>query len=628
MKQETILNKSRFNITDNKWLLFILILSVLAFLPTFNNGFTNWDDIDQVTGNPDITRLSLHNLKFIFSSFYVGMYQPFSTFCFAVINSLFGIKAPAFHSFSLLLHLINIVLVFCMMKKLTNIKEIILGITFLFALTPLQTEAVAWVSATSTLLFSLFYLLSANFYLHFIKDKNRKGKYFLSLTFFVFSLLSKSAAMTLPLILLLFDYFLNSKISRKDLVTKIPFFILSIIFGVITIIARQKSGHIVDITKYYNFFDRIIFILYSLSFYVISVFLPFKMSAFHPYPVKTGNILPIFFYIIPFLLIAIIYFLIKIKKNKKEILFGFLFFLLTIIVMIELIPVGTQVVKERYVYISCIGIYFSFFTFIHPFFEKNKKIFLPGIIVISIVFGALTFIRTGTWKNSFSLWNDVIKKYPKCSAAYINRGNAYVLSNNYEQAINDFDNAIKFEPNAADAYTNRAVAKSKSGKIEEAIMDYDKAIAISPSDDKMYSERALLKLGIMDLTGALEDLNKAIEKSSNNEKYFNQRGILYGMAGKFDAAVSDFSKAISLNPEFADAYSNRGYAKINLNKVSEAINDFDLSILKNPDEARTYYLRGMAYAQIEKKNEACADFQKAYDLGMTDASAAMEKVCK
>ena len=611
----------------NWQLLGLLVFAVITYIPTFNNGFTNWDDMDQVTNNPDITSLTLHNIKIIFTSFYVGMYQPLATLCFSMIYKIFALNAIAYHSFSLILHLINIFLVYRLIKKITLRNEIILAVTFLFALNPLQVEAVAWVSATSTLIFSMLYLMSLNLYFDFIKDKSSNKKYYYSLIIFLLALLSKSAAVTLPLILLLFDYFINSKISKKDILNKIPFFALSIAFGILTIIARQQSGHIINIAKYYNFFDRILFIFYSLGFYLFNVFLPFKMSAFHPYPNKIGSLLPFIFYLIPVFLFLITVFLIKQKRNKKEIIFGVLFFLFSISVMIELIPVGIQIVKERYTYLPCIGIYFAFFIFIFSLFEKYKKFILIGIVLISLSFSALSFIRTKTWNDSYSLWNDVINKYPKCSAAFINRGNANVVDGNYDKAINDLNKAILLEPTAADAYMNRAIAKSKSNDMFGAIKDYDKAITIGPIDDKMYAERAVLKSGIQDISGATEDITSAIKLNPSKEKYYNQRGIYYGMTASFENAKSDFSKAIELNNEYADAWSNRGFAKLNLADFDGAISDITIAINKNPSEARSFYMRGMAYVQANKKNEACADFQKAYNLGMTEASAEIEKIC-
>lgn len=493
----------------------------------------------------------------------------------------------------------------------------------------MQVESVAWVSATSTVLYTAFYLSAAIVYLQFTEKKS-KGNYFLSLVLFLFALLSKSAAVTLPLILLLFDRYLCGTIKKRDLFNKIPFFLLSIAFGIVTIYARQQSGHIVDISKYYNVIDKLFFIIYSFSFYVISNILPLKLSAFHPYPEKTGNALPFIYYVAPLFLMFIVFIIYKIKSYRKELFFGFLFFIMTIIVMIEIIPVGVQIVKERYTYISCLGLYFILSMIIVKLSEKRNlpKIITLTVIVAGIVFSYASYSRVLTWKNSYTLWDDVIKKYPKCSVAYINRGNAYVMDEKYKQAINDYNKAILIEPSAVDAYIDRAIVKSIQKDITGAIEDYNKAIFIGPADDKMYSERALLKLEMQNITGAIEDFSNAIKINPTIEKYYNQRGIAYGMAGKYLESIVDFTKAIELNADYADAYSNRGYAEMNLLQNDKAIKDLTSAIEKNPSEARSYYIRGLAYKQMENSEEACADMKKAYKLGFTAAAEEIGKVCK
>jgi protein O-mannosyl-transferase len=611
------------------WLILVFAFVIVAYLPTFTNVFTNWDDIDQVTGNADIQSLGFSSLKKMFSSFYVGMYQPLTTLAYSLIYKMGKFNASWYHAFSLAFHLLNIILAYILVKKISGKNTVAIIAAFLFAVSPMQNEAVAWVSATSSVLYTLFFLASANLYLGYIENRTQT-KYWLSFVLFLFSLLSKSAAVTLPLILILFDYFRNGKIEQRDWLNKIPFFVLSIIFGIITIYARKQSGHIVDIAHYYHGADRIFMVIYSFAFYFVSDILPLKLSAFHPYPSKMGGGLPLLYYLAPLLLLLIVFAIYKFKSFRKELLFGILFFLLTIFVMMEIIPVGVQIVKERYTYISCIGLYFVIGMIAVKISEKYNagKIITAVIILAGCAFTYVSYARVSTWKNSYTLWNDVIKKYPKCSAAYINRGNAYVTDENYEKAISDFTNAIKYEPLAADAYIDRAVAKSNSSDIDGALDDYDIAISIGPATDKMYSERAVLKLGLQDVTGAYDDFSAAIKLDSTNEKYYNQRGIIFGMSGKLEEAITDFSKAIELSPEYADAYSNRGLAEMSLTKNDEAINDFSAAIEKNSFEARTYFLRGLAYEQKGNLDSACVDLKKADTMGFDAAAEEIERVCK
>jgi tetratricopeptide (TPR) repeat protein len=380
-------------------------------------------------------------------------------------------------------------------------------------------------------------------------------------------LFSKSAAVTLPLLLLLFDYFFHSKISKKDLLNKIPFFVLSIIFGIVTIIGRNEAQHIFDITKYYSFFDRLFFIAYSISFYIISVFVPFKMSAFHIYPFKQNGLLPVIFYLAPLFLLAITVFLIKVKEFKKEIIFGILFFLICMSIMIELIPVGTQIIKERYTYISCIGLYFGFFTIV---FEKTKKIkqyINYGIIVLSLVFVFISYSRTQTWKDSFSLWNDVIIKEPNCAEAYYNRGCEAIIRSDYEKAM----------------------------------LDCNKAIALNPEYYEAYYGRGYIKYIQKDFTGAIADCDKSITLQPDYEVAYNIKGLALSRIGNINEGINNFNKAIEIDSKYFEAYSNRAFAKYLVKDFNGAIEDCEKALKLNPNYTKADKIEDLAKQELQQK---------------------------
>lgn len=595
-EQAIVIDFSDGRVKNIIFLCVLIILVVIAYSPAFFNGFTTWDDDLQVTDNADITSLSFHNIKTFFSSFYVGMYQPMTTFCFAVIYKMFGLNAVGFHSFSLLLHLINIILVYKLMEKISDKKEIIWGLTLLFSVNPLQTEAVAWVSATSTLLYTMFFLLSLNFYIKHTRTENSNKNYFTSLLLFLMALFSKSAAVTLPLIMLLYDYFYRKKMFTKDLLNKIPFFALSLLFGIITIIGRAGS-HNMDVSEYYSFFDRILFLIYSLMFYIISAFVPFSLSAFHPYPGKSGVWLPAVYYIMPIALGVIVILLIKVKKHKREILFGALFFLLCISVMAEFVPfMKVPIVKERYNYLPCIGLYFSFFTFLFTYTEKRmkwKKFFKHAILILAAIFLFLSFARMQTWKNDLTLWNNVIKKYPDLYFAYYNRGTFYFYQGNYKKAVPDYLEAVKLNPDCTEAYTNLGVSYKEQGFLDEAIDFFTRAIKLKP-----------------------------------DYQIYNNRGGAFGAKGLYAEAITDFNKAIELNPKQTNAYIFRGVTYGNMGLYDKAISDFSKAINYNQSCGEAYYNRSVAYYAMGRHDSACLDCKTAAKLGYADANNYLAEFCK
>ena len=206
-------------------LLLVLLLSVIAFSEGLKHDFTHLDDQVQVVENNNIKNLSWEKFKAIFSSTSVGMYQPISTIFYAITYQFDGANPFNFHLLSLIFHLLNTFLAFTIFRKFGIEKIYALLLTAIFSLHPMQVESVSWVSAFSNLVFSTFYLLALIQYLKFC-SKTQWKYYGLTLLFFLLSLLSKSSAVTLPLVLIAIDYFLKNKIQLNNWLNKIPFFVL------------------------------------------------------------------------------------------------------------------------------------------------------------------------------------------------------------------------------------------------------------------------------------------------------------------------------------------------------------------------------------------------------------------
>jgi hypothetical protein len=198
----------------------------------------------------------------------------------------------------------------------------------LFGIHPLHVESVAWASELKDLLYTFFFLASYIFYLKYIKS-NRNKFLFYALLLFLFSLFSKAMAASLPLLLLLTDYIKGRKINMKILLEKLPFFILAIIFGLVAIYA-QKSSHAIQDISTFTFPQRIIFASHSFISYLIKLLAPVHLSAYYPYPVKSGDHLPSQYYIYLLLFLSFIAFVIYSIRFSKKILFGIGFFAITI----------------------------------------------------------------------------------------------------------------------------------------------------------------------------------------------------------------------------------------------------------------------------------------------------------
>ena len=220
------------------YLLVILLISFLAYLPVLHNGFVNWDDDQYIQENWIIHTF---NIKEIFTGYFMGNYHPLTMLVLAIEYKLFGIAPTGYHLINLLIHLLNIILVYKLIVLLSDKKYVALIACLLFGIHPIHVESVAWVSELKDLLYAFFFLLSIIYYLKFIKSGD-KIFYFYSLLLFLPALLSKAMAASLPLAMLLIDYFMGRKINLKNFLEKIPFFIIALIFGVLAIFARRRQA--------------------------------------------------------------------------------------------------------------------------------------------------------------------------------------------------------------------------------------------------------------------------------------------------------------------------------------------------------------------------------------------------
>ncbi len=269
--------KEKSNTTFNYVVLFgILFIALLSYLPALNNGFV-WDDDDYIKNNLLIRSI---NLKEIFSTNLMGNYHPLTVLVYAIQYKFFEVSEKGYHAFNLFLHLLNVLLVFFAVFRLSNKSIVALVAALLFALHPMHVESVAWASELKDLLYTFFFLASYIFYMKYLDDG--KNKYYVfALFLFLLSLLSKAMAASLPLLLVLTDYFKGQKFNAKTLLQKVPFFLLSLIFGFVAVHAQKSSGAVDTAT--FDMGQRIIFASYGFITYLVKLALPLQLCSYYGY---------------------------------------------------------------------------------------------------------------------------------------------------------------------------------------------------------------------------------------------------------------------------------------------------------------------------------------------------------
>jgi len=494
------------------------------------------------------------------TTFYGGNYHPLTALSNAVEYHFLGLDPKPYHVVNVVLHLLNVALVFLVVGSLAGRFEPAVLAALFFAIHPMHVESVAWISERKDVLYSFFYLLA---WLSYIQH-TRKGKRFsaflvLSLFLFACSLSAKSMAVTLPVVLILTDYLIKKKITVESLIEKVPFFLLSLFFGVVALRSQTTAT---QLAPRFPFAERILFSAYGVVEYVFKFFAPVKLSAFHPYP-EYGTALTFEYYFALAILLVAAVLIFRTRRLKREFVFGVAFFLVALGPVSQLLPVGGALTAERYTYLPYLGIAFivaSFYTTAADRLKAGKKSyrFIPLLVVMGFasVFSILTYRRLDVWKDSVALYTDVIEKYPDSSEV-------------------------------AFAYSNRGFTKDTAGDYGDALADYDQAIRVNPEFVPAWFNRGFMKAQLRDYASAIADFDEAIRRFPGHYEAYNDRGSARNMLGDYANAMTDFTEAIRLKPDFSDAYVNRGSVQRTIGMNEAACKDWRTALSLGNPQARS-----------------------------------------
>lgn len=399
----------------------IVFAGILVYYPILSNQLLNlWDD-QWVVMNPYTEGgLTIRNALRILIEFYHGQYAPFNEYLYLILYAISGSYDPVvFHLASLLIHIVNACLVFIVMRKLLRLsgkvdKDRSAVISFLTALVfcihPLNVESVAWMSASKILVYALFYLLATYTFLLYL-EKGRVQFYIYTIVLYVFSFLGKEQAVAFPMWMLLIYWVTNYKLSDKRIwIAALPFFALSLIFGILTIYSQYTNGvGVLTHNADYPFWQRIVFACYSLMEYLFKIIIPFKLSYLYPFPSVVGEPLPSWLLVYPTLTLVIIFTLWKFIK-RPPVAFGLMSFIVHIAIALHIIPLSRfAIVADRYAYLSIIGISFIFAFYTVHLYDRVKLWDRSKILIIVFVFSYMLYLggyahqRTYVWYSVSTL---------------------------------------------------------------------------------------------------------------------------------------------------------------------------------------------------------------------------------
>lgn len=540
-------------------LLLVLIITSVAFYPSLQNNFTNWDDDLNVVENQHIKELSWENVKTWFSQDFVKHYVPLVMVSYALEYKLFGLDPFAYHTVNLLLHLLNCCLVFWFIYLLWPKPGIAFFTALLFGIHPLHVESVAWISERKDVLYAFFFLFSLIAYIYY-KKRDRQVFYYVSIGLFLCSLLTKSMAVTLPLVLLLIDYLIKG-FDKKWVQEKIPYLLLSVVFALLMLkITYGGSSGLENQHSPFSLLRNFLITNYGVVFYLQKLIVPIGLSAFYPYPVKWGNNVPMLFMLSPIIVLALIALLFFVKKNKKEILVGSLFFLITIFPVLQLIPAGNAIAADRYSYIPSIGIFFVVGVFLSRLLNQNtihlktvRRIAMVLVLAITSLLVIQTRQRCLVWKDGISLWKDVTSQYPDVDFAHHNLGNAYLDAGLFNESVSSFNETLRINPNYLDSYISKGFALQKMGMLDKAMGEFEKVLQIDPDNYEAHVNLGISFFAKGFLDQALVEYSKAIEINPENENPYFLLGLVYLKKNDLNRAIIQWNNALRINPKHEKA---------------------------------------------------------------------------
>ncbi len=607
-------------------------LTFIVYGASLGNAFVAWDDDYLIVSNALIRGFSWQHIKDAFTSFDPELYDPLTMLSYMLDYSISGKSAWMFHFTNLVLHTLNALGVAWLIALLSRKKYIGIVAGLLFAIHPLNVEAVAWAAARKDVLSTFFFLGSVIAYVYWQSRKQRatrneptsnKGSYFLyyaSLLLFFLGLLSKVMVLTLPVVLLLIDYLHERKWSLKVITEKIPYFLLSIIFGIVALFA--KRGAVAESTP----LQKILMACKSTVYYIEKLIWPSDLSVLYPYSKPITLTSPDF--LIPIFVIFVIIVFLVILRRYRAITFGILFYLLTLSPTFLNFAKGGKFyfASDRYTYIPQIGLLFLLLVLVDLWLQKNPKSIVKqssilGFIGILGLFGFLTYKQSLTWKNTETLFLHTFQYYPDAVQARINLGFVYRESNLINKALDQFNEVLRIDPHFALAYTNIGVIYEKQGRNDEAMAEYKKGIAADKSRTDSYLSLGMLyeKLGRND--EAFEMYQTVQKMNPNFAGIYNNLGSIYVQKEDWKNAEDSYKKGIAINPYYSDAHFNLAYVYTKTNRPSLAVDEYVTTLKLEGDKIATLQLLATIYAEENKAAETIGILKRMLVLEPTNEFA-------
>jgi Tfp pilus assembly protein PilF len=587
----------------------VALLTFICYLPVLQNDFVSLDDYGYVLDNFHIRSLGPAFFAWAFTDLSAGFWHPLTWISYALDYALWGLKPLGYHLTAILIHAGNTFLTFRLTVLLLDAARqsghcrscpdergasIVAGIVaLLFGLHPLHVESVAWISERKDLLCGSFYLLSVIVYLHGTPTPDARSPekfyqnrhYLLSLLFFIFALASKTMAVSLPIVLLILDWYPLGRIgtlksSAVVFLEKLPFVAASFFIAITSIVAQQSIGAMA-LMSVKPLTTRILVACKAVALYLWKMVVPLHLIPYYPYP-HDVSLLSVE-YALPVLFVAGTTGAVMFMARQKPLwvtIWGV--YLIILLPALGIVQVGVHSMGDRFTYLPSLapflltglGVLRVWVWVVETSWSvKTAVVSLACLCSCGLMY--LTLQQISVWKNSMVLWNYVIEAgTPFNPLAYNNRGHVYRDRGEFDKAVSDYSVAITQEPAQAEYLVSRGVALCEKGALEQAMADLDRAIVLSPNEYLAYNNRGTVWFRKGETERAIEDFNRAISLKPSEYLAYQNRGTLFENKGEIDKAISDYSTVLTINPFLAGVYISRGDLSMKIGALDRAARDY------------------------------------------------------
>jgi protein O-mannosyl-transferase len=565
----------------------IILAGVLPYLPALRAGFV-WDDEPLITANPLLRTPS--GLAEIWSGSRTADYFPVTNTVFWIERHLFGDNATGYHTLNILLQAANALLLWRVLRRLQIPGAFLAGL--IFAIHPIHAESVAWISELKNMLSMLFFLISG---LLFVEIEDRRilnrpvAAYSASLVAFLLALLSKTQVVFLPVALLLCAWWRNSPVDSKrqgkgnslrfqrEIARTVPFFLIAIVFGLITIWFQNRGIGEEEIILG-PFTRRLTNAGMAIWWYAKQVFAPIRLMPVYPQwrfdPPALAEWLP---------LIAIIGGLLLLwRRHSRGLLFAFAYFIAALLPVIGILRMSYArsgaLVADHLQYFADISLIALFSAGVARLWSGSRREIqiATGIIILVLLglMGSYTWARAGVYRDEQTLWHDNFLKNPNTWQGHNRIGQLLFSQEKFAEAAPHFERAVQLKPELADNYNLLGLVYCRLQRFEEGIAEYRKGLQLK--EERLSTAQsvstATMRVNLanaLTLTGnAFSDLARV---ASDQGDITAAQADTKEANARFTEAVEQYEKALAIEPEHPAIHRNLGILLSQMGRNEEAI---------------------------------------------------------